>query len=96
LPESQLLAAVLDLAEIYNVTAHHCYESRTCTGRGFPDLVLVGRRRVLFAELKATGGQLSRDQTSWRYRLIAAGEHWVCWTPADLDNGTIGDTLAEL
>jgi hypothetical protein len=50
----------------------------------------------MFAELKTMGGVMGRDQTTWRYRLIATGEHWVCWTPADLDNGAIRDALSEL
>lgn len=94
--EAQFLTAVLDLCEIYGVLVHHCYDGRLCEGSGLPDLIIVGRHRVLFAELKSDRGQLSSKQTTWRYKLIAAGAYWVCWTPADLDNGAVASALSEL
>lgn len=94
--ESVFLTAVLDLAEIHSVLAFHVFDSRYAIGKGFPDLVLVGRHRTMFAELKTQRGRWSQMQVTWKYRLIASGEHWVSWTPADLDNGAIADTLSEL
>ena len=55
-------------------------------GKGFPDLVLVHRRRgVIFAELKSHRGVLSDEQRVWRDQLVAAGASWHVWKPADWD-----------
>lgn len=81
--EDELLSAVTGCAAGLGVSAFHVPDSRrVVTGRGFPDLVLVGRR-CLFAELKSADGELSPDQVRWKYKLIAAGQRWVLWRPAD-------------
>lgn len=54
-------------------------------GSGFPDLVLVGRGRVLFVELKSEKGRLSPAQKTWRDTLIANGADYFCWRPTDYD-----------
>lgn len=59
-------------------------------GKGFPDLVLV-RDRVVFAELKATGGRLRPDQHAWEAALKTAGAEHHIWTPDDWDE--IEETL---
>jgi hypothetical protein len=41
--------------------------------RGFPDLLLVGHRSMLFAELKAAGKQPRGDQKSWHWWIAEAG-----------------------
>lgn len=94
--EGAFLAAVLDECETYGVLAFHCVDSRRSVGAGFPDLVLVGRRSTLFAELKTRTGRPSPRQTTWKYRLLATGEAYAVWTPADLDSGLIVTILSEL
>lgn len=94
--ESELLAEVLGICEENKILAFHSGDPRRDYGRGFPDLVLCGRYRVLFCELKANGGTLRPEQTEWRYRLVANGAGWVCWTPRHLDSGVIESTLAAL
>ena len=90
--EQHLLGAVLELARILGVLAHHEPDSRR-SDPGFPDLVLAGKRGVVFAELKTEDGQLSRAQTSWRWRLIASGASWFLWRPANLESGEILEVL---
>jgi len=51
-------------------------------GAGFPDLVLC-RDRVIFAELKAPGRQLSPHQVEWAEAIHKAGGEFYCWKPKD-------------
>jgi molybdopterin synthase catalytic subunit len=94
--ESELQAAVLDIAAENQVLAFHCYDSRRSTGKGFPDLVLSGLRHTLFAELKDAVSHLKPDQTTWKYRLIGSGEDYVTWRPKDLASGVIEATIKGL
>lgn len=62
---------------------YHTFDSRRST-YGFPDLVLVRRPRLIFAELKTETGRLTRDQQDWLEDLDACGpaETYV-WRPSD-------------
>src|SRR5919109_3207021 len=53
---------------------------------GFPDLVLVRKGRLIFAELKTDGGRLTAEQVAWLEELrgVAAVETYV-WRPSDID-----------
>jgi hypothetical protein len=53
-------------------------------GAGFPDLVLV-RGRIIFAELKAAGRQLSSPQVAWAEAIHKAGGEFYVWKPKDWD-----------
>jgi hypothetical protein len=78
---------VCDLAFVLGWTrVYHTYRSDR-SPKGFPDLVLVSprRRRVVFAELKATGGRVTADQLEWLDDLKAAGAEAYLWFPADWD-----------
>lgn len=84
--EDDLLDQVLELAALSGWVAHHVRRSDraiTMGRKGFPDLVLAGRNRVLFVELKTETGSLSRDQQRWRDALLAAGADWRLWRPRD-------------
>jgi hypothetical protein len=94
--ESVILAAVLALCEEHDVLAYHSADSRRDVGAGFPDLVLAGTRRTLFVELKSPYGALRPEQTDWRYRLVACGELWELWRPADLESGHAERTIKGL
>lgn len=94
--ESCFLREVLRLCTAYGVLAFHSGDPRRDTGRGFPDLVLVGKHSVLFAELKAEGHRPEGDQVTWKYRIVAAGGNWVWWLPSDLELGLIEKTLKTL
>jgi hypothetical protein len=65
-------------------------------GRGFPDLVVVGRGGVLFAELKCKDDTVSPDQRRWGSFLTGAGQTWVIWEPIDALSGRIETELAAL
>lgn len=55
-------------------------------GKGFPDLVLVRKHRLVCAELKTNTGRTSKEQVAWLLALEEAGaESWV-WRPKDWDN----------
>ena len=44
---------------------------------GVPDLIIIGYRLpVLFLELKAEGGRLSKDQVDWQGKIERAGHVW--------------------
>jgi hypothetical protein len=52
-------------------------------GKGWPDLVLVRGRRILFVELKGDGGQLTDDQRRVLDVLRSATDDVDVWRPAD-------------
>ena len=68
--ERELQDAVCELARLLGYLAHHSLPARTNRGwrtplqgdPGAPDLLLVGRGRVIHAELKAERGKLSNAQ----------------------------------
>lgn len=99
--EAQLQQAIIDLAHILNLRVAHFRPGLTRSGNwvtavaadgaGFVDLVLVGRGRVIFAELKSSKGKLGLEQEQWRDALIAAGAEWYCWKPCHwLDGSVLG------
>ena len=90
--EAELLAAVNELASYLQLFVYHTRDSRR-SDPGFPDLVLAGRRGIIFAELKSEHGRLSPWQQDWRDRLQASGARWRLWRPQELQSG---DILKEL
>lgn len=52
-------------------------------GKGFPDLVLVHRRRrlCLWVELKSDTGKVSAEQLDWINCLMDAGQRVAVWRP---------------
>lgn len=52
-------------------------------GAGFPDLVIVGRGKVIFAELKAEAGTPTALQLDWLEQIRAAGGEAYLWKPSD-------------
>ena len=93
--EASLLAAVVDLARILGLLCYHTRDSRG-SAAGFPDVVIVGPRGVLFRELKTASGKLTRYQSLWGQGLTEAGESWAVWRPEDLAAGRIQDQLRAL
>lgn len=85
--ESQLLAAVRQLAELTSWLCYHTHDSRR-SEPGFPDLVLCStrQRRVLFVELKSETGTVTGEQDTWLIALDACGFEVAVWRPADLDD----------
>lgn len=107
--EDDLLNAVVDLARLMGILVHHCRPARTKGpdgkdrwvtpikgDKGFTDLVLAGRRGVLFRELKTQKGRLSPEQNTWLARLTSARQDAATWRPSDLTDGRIHKELKEI
>lgn len=50
---------------------------------GLPDLILVRRPRVVWAELKSERGRLTDEQKAWLADLGASGQECHVWRPSD-------------
>ena len=80
--EAQFQAQVIRYAELMGWRAYHTYDSRR-SAAGFPDLVLVKRPRIVFAELKSGRGRVSPSQAAWLAELRACRQEVFCWRPSD-------------
>lgn len=101
--EAQLFDEVIELADARGVRWVHMSNqpSRRRRGhlRGFSDLFLCGDSGVMFRELKSLDGVnrgVRGRQVDWKYDLLAAGQDWAIWSPADLSSGQIARELDEL
>lgn len=100
--ESAFQAAVIDYARRRGWRVAHFRKVRTvdkfgrprwrtpvaADGDGFPDLVLVRRGEILFAELKAEDGSVDPEQRLWRSALELVEEsspavRYRVWRPRD-------------
>lgn len=89
--EASFQRQVVALATLYGWRWYHVPDSRRCVA-GFPDLVLVRRPHVIFAELKRENGRVTEDQQDWLDELRACGQSVFVWRPSDFD--TIVEVLA--
>jgi hypothetical protein len=80
LTEKRFMAQVVELARLRGWLVFHPYDSRR-SQPGFPDLVLVRGRRLLFAELKVGRRELTADQQRWVDALRGAGQDVRVWRP---------------
>ena len=108
--EDELLTEVLELCHRYDLWWFHAYDSRrdvrgackndeycrTRAGKGWVDLVIVGRHGTLFAELKSEHERRSKAQIRWAERIVLAGNTYRLWRPEDLDNKTIAIELERI
>ena len=91
LTEKAWLQRVRHTARLYGWHCYHTHDSRR-SEPGFPDVTLVRDGRLLFAELKAAKGRVTRDQQAWLSALAGCGPPQVhIWRPADWP-----EVLAEL
>jgi hypothetical protein len=90
--EAELETAVRALLKLHGLWGYHTHDSRR-SEPGWPDWCIIGRR-VIYRELKSQGGKLSSEQTRVRNLLLAAGQDWAVWRPADLHSGRIQRELA--
>lgn len=90
--EQQLQDAIVDMAHRLGWRTFHVYDSRR-SNAGFPDLVLVRRSRLIFAELKVGRGRLSREQAEWKQALHDAGEVVYVWREEDWRLGAVEAVL---
>jgi len=69
---------------------YHAPDNKPINGRiqkvipGFPDLVLVKEKRLIFAELKKEVGRTTPEQDSWLAALKATGVEVYIWRPSQL------------
>ena len=92
MPERELLERVRSLARVLGLLVYHTHDSRR-SEPGFPDLVIAGHGRVLYAELKTQRGRLTDAQRLWISQLQDAGSEVHLWRPQDLLDRTIAKTL---
>ena len=90
--ERHLTDAIVDLAMTLGILVHHCRPSRQKDGswrtpiqghKGFPDLVLSGRRGTLIRELKSDTGRLALEQSRWLDNLERTGSDVGVWRVSD-------------
>jgi hypothetical protein len=82
--EAQFQQRIIDYCQLRGLLVFHDHDSRR-NQAGFPDLVIVGRHGVIFAELKTDKGKLRPDQEKWLLCLHAAGCIAVVWRPSMWD-----------
>ena len=92
IPESDWQETVMDYARLKGWKVVHFHDSRRQRGgklvgdadaAGWPDLVLIRGRHVLFRELKTERGRLSGPQAEMLDALRGAGQDAGVWLPSD-------------
>lgn len=92
---AELQAAVVELARSYDVAVTVADGRRSTPGA--TDLVLIGRGRIAFAELKSEDGRRSQAQILFGNRVSMTGSAYhYTWRPSDLESGKIEDVLTRL
>lgn len=90
--EREFLAQVIQFARLLGWKVAHFRPARTAQGwrtpcqadaKGWPDLVLLRGRSLIFAELKVGRGRLSSEQEGWLAGLRGVGMPAFVWTPGD-------------
>src|SRR6266702_8909514 len=74
---------------------YHSYDS-TRSSPGWPDLVILSRRGILFRELKTEDATLTFEQRRVGVLLKPAGQSWEVWRPSDLFAGIIERQLRRI
>jgi hypothetical protein len=96
--EGDLQEGVIDVARLLGYRVAHFRPAQTkhgwrtpvsADGAGFPDLCIVGNRRILYRELKVGRNTLSAEQAAWIRELEAAGVDAGVWTDTDWHAGLI-------
>lgn len=90
--EHELTGEVIKLCDELGLLYHHCPNSSRCQGpKGFPDLIILGRYGVIFAELKSEDGENSAEQDLWAWTVkrfdqgqIPLQVVYMQWRPHDL------------
>jgi hypothetical protein len=78
--EAAFMAQVIKFAKSRGWACYHVHDSRH-SEPGFPDLVVVKRPRVIFAELKSDRGKVTQAQRAWIDELRACGQEVYIWRP---------------
>lgn len=82
--ERQMQDGIVEAARRLGYLCYHTWSS-IHSPAGFPDLVLCGRGRLLFVEVKGPRGRFRAGQEEWLQRLIDIGVEAYVVTPAEYD-----------
>ena len=82
--ERDFQAEVLRLARMAGWRCYHTHDSRR-SAPGFPDVVFVKNKRVIFAELKTERGKPTVAQMEWIQALDNCETVATVWRPSDLE-----------
>lgn len=96
--EAELTQNILDLARALGYLAFHAKDSRR-SEPGFPDIVLIGRGRIIAIEAKSEKGKL-RGPVQGKHRLLPGQQQWLdafwqnggesyVWRPRDWLDGSV-------
>lgn len=100
--EADLQVAVIEIARFLGWRVAHFRPALTskgwrtpvsADGKGFPDLFMVRRERVLAVELKGDRGRVTPEQADWLRALSDAGVEVAMWMPYHLDDGSVERVL---
>jgi hypothetical protein len=80
--EQSFQQQVIDLALLRGWRVYHTWTAVN-SPKGFPDLVMVRRPRVVFAELKREDREATPEQQAWLDDLRACGQETYLWKPSD-------------
>ena len=85
--EKQFQRQVIDLAKLLHYKVYFTWNSFH-SPTGFPDLVLTrpSDGRLIFAELKASGGTLTDAQREWLDALRVTKAEAYLWFPSNFDD----------
>lgn len=85
--EKQFQRQVVELAKLLGWRFYHTLRSEG-SPPGWPDLVLIRRPRVIFAELKSERNALTSPQRACLEELRACGQEVFVWRPSDWEQIT--------
>lgn len=86
--EDELLSTVRLYGKQFDLLVFHPHDSRRSEA-GFPDCTIVGRRGVMWRELKRENGRVTAAQQTWLNRLTSAGQDAGVWRPSQLVSGRV-------
>ena len=85
--ESDFQKPIIGMAELLGWSVYHVAkvkgQLRSKTSAGFPDLVLVRGKTLLFRELKVGKNKPTDKQLNWLAALQQAGQDAKVWRPED-------------
>ena len=81
--EAEFQSQVRQICSLRGLLVYHTHDSRR-SDAGFPDLVIVGSRGMLYRELKKQDGVVSPMQQYWIDRLHDVGCDAAVWRPSDM------------
>lgn len=80
--ETAFMNTVIQAAEALGWQVYHTHDSRR-SQKGFPDVVMIRRGRLVVVELKTEKGVVTREQQAWLELFRSAGVPAYVWRPSD-------------